>query len=290
MRRSFVRILGIMKPLPSATRSLLVFALFVLCPSFAHAQAPQQGQFEPVSGQPGKDVVWVPTPAMVVDKMLDMARITPQDFVVDLGSGDGRNIIAAAKRGARGRGVEYNPDMVALSQRTATKEGVGDRAIFVEGDMFAADFSDATVLALFLLPDNLNKLRDKFLALKPGTRIVANTFWIDGWEPDEEVKLPESECNQWCKVMLFVVPARVEGTWRFPQGELTLTQQYQMVSGSLTEGGRVTSISKGRMTGDQIAFSAGGAEYTGRLQGERIEGTVTSAGRATAWTATRSAP
>ena len=144
--------------------------------------------------------------------------------------------------------------MVALSQRTAIKEGVGDRAILVEGDMFAADFSDATVLALFLLPGNLDRLRDKFLALKPGTRIVANTFWIDGTDPDEEVKLSESECNQWCKVMLFVVPARVEGTWRFPQGELTLTQQYQMVSGTLAEGGRVTSISMGRMTGDQIAF------------------------------------
>jgi SAM-dependent methyltransferase len=269
-------------------RSLLVFALCVHCPSFAHAQTTRQdGQFEPVSGQPGKDVVWVPTPEIVVNAMLDMARITPQDFVVDLGSGDGRNIIAAAKRGARGRGVEYNPDMVALSQRTAAKEGVGDRAIFVEGDMFAADFSDATVLALFLLPDNLNRLHDKFLALKPGTRIVANTFWIDGWDPDEEVQLPESQCNQWCKVMLFVVPARVEGTWRFSQGELTLAQQYQVASGMVTEAGRVMAISEGRITGDQIAFTAGGAKYTGRVQGERIEGTITSAGGVTGWTATR---
>ena len=215
--------------------------------------------------------------------MLDMAKVTPQDFVVDLGSGDGRNIISAAKRGARGRGVEYNPDMVALSQRTAAKEGVSDRAIFVEGDMFAADFSDATVLALFLLPDNLEKLRDKFLALKPGTRIVANTFWIEGWEPDEVVELTGAECTdrgaRSC-CLSFRHVSRERGA--LPQGELTLKQQFQMVSGTLAEGGRVTSITMGKMTGDQIAFSAGGAEYRGRLQGERIEGTVTSGGQVSA--------
>jgi ubiquinone/menaquinone biosynthesis C-methylase UbiE len=273
------------------TRSFVVSLLAGVFAGIAQAQtAGQIGQFEPKVGQPGKDVVWVPTPQMIVDMMLDMARITPQDFVVDLGSGDGRNIITAAKRGARGRGVEYNPDMVALSQRTAAKEGVSDRATFVEGDMFAADFSDATVLALFLLPDNLNKLRDKFLALKPGTRIVANTFWIDGWSPDEEVELPDTECTDWCKVMLFVVPARVEGTWRFSQGELTLKQQFQAVTGTLTEAGRSTPISKGKMTGDQIDFTLAGAEYRGRLQGDRIDGTITLNGQVSAWTATRGAP
>ena len=278
----------------SLTRLLFLFALSVFYQPFAYAQATQQGaEFEPVSGQPGKDVVWVPTPEIVVERMLDLAKVTPQDFVVDLGSGDGRNVIGAAKRGARGRGVEFNPDMVALSRRVATKEGVADRAIFVEGDMFAAEFSDATVLALFLLPDNLNKLKDKFLALKPGTRIVANTFWIDGWEPDEQVDLPGSECTTWCKIMLFTVPARVEGTWRFPQGELTLTQQYQTVSGNLTEGGRTTPISRGRMNGEEIVFTVGGdqsIQYRGRLQGDRIEGTVTSAGKSTPWTATRATP
>ena len=276
----------------SVARSLLVLWLACSSAGIAHAQATEQAgaQFEPVVGQAGKDVVWVPTPQIVTDKMIEMARLTPQDFVVDLGSGDGRNIITAAKRGARGRGVEYNPDMVALSKRTASKEGVGDRAIFVEGDMFAADFSDATVLALFLLPDNLNKLRDKFLALKPGTRIVANTFWIEGWSPDEVAELPEPECTSWCRVMLFVVPARVEGTWRLPQGELTLTQRFQMISGTVAESGRVTSIEMGRMTGDQIAFNVAGAEYRGRVQGERIEGTVTSAGQVSPFTATRSTP
>jgi SAM-dependent methyltransferase len=251
------------------------------------AQAPQE-EFKPVVGQPGKDVVWVPTPQVVVDSMLDMARITPQDYVVDLGSGDGRNIISAAKRGARGRGVEYNPDMVALSRRNAAQEGVADRATFVEGDMFAADFSDATALALFLLPDNLTRLRDKFLALKPGTRIVANTFWIDGWEPDEQEQLPETDCENWCRVMLFIVPARIEGTWRHAQGELTITQQFQKISGTLGNGGRLTPIANGTMRGEQIRFTVDGAEYTGRVNGGRIEGTVTSDGRTTPWTATRS--
>jgi SAM-dependent methyltransferase len=216
--------------------------------------------------------------------MLDVAKVTPKDFVVDLGSGDGRNIITAAKRGARGRGVEYNPDMVALSRRNAEKEGVADRATFVEGDMFAAEFNDATVLALFLLPANLDKLRDKFMALRPGTRIVANTFWIEGWEPDFTDQLADTECTEWCKVMLFVVPARVDGTWRLPQGELTVKQSYQKFTGTLTENGRTTSITDGRLNGDQITFSAGTFKYAGRVNGNRIEGTATPGG---AWTATR---
>ena len=156
---------------------------------------PPQGVFEPKVGQAGKDVVWVPSPESTVEKMLDVAKVTPQDFVVDLGSGDGRNVIAAAKRGARALGVEYNPDMVELSKRNAAKAGVSEKASFVQGDMYAAEFSQATVLALFLLPDNLTKLRDKFAALKPGTRIVANTFGIEDWTADETVyhlgRLPE---------------------------------------------------------------------------------------------------
>jgi SAM-dependent methyltransferase len=271
----------------SAGRWALIFAFAGFFAISTHAQAPQE-EFKPVVGQPGKDVVWVPTPQLVVDKMLDMARITPEDFVVDLGSGDGRNIISAARRGARGRGVEYNRDMVALSRRNASREGVADRATFAEGDMFAADFSDATVLALFLLPDNLAKLRDKFLTLKPGTRIVANTFWIEGWEPDEKEELPDTECSDWCTVMLVIVPARVQGTWRGAQAELTIKQQFQKISGTLVEGGRISPIENGRMNGDQIRFTAAGVEYTGRVNGERIEGTVTSAGQAAPWTATRS--
>src|SRR6188474_499670 len=131
---------------------------------------PSLAQPGPFVGQPGKDVIWVPTPYVLVEKMLDLAKVTPQDFVMDLGSGDGRNIIAAAKRGARALGVEYNPDMVEFSKRTAAAAGVAERAMFVQGDMYEADISQATVLALFLLTENLNRLAPKFLSLRPGTR------------------------------------------------------------------------------------------------------------------------
>ncbi len=156
---------------------------------------PPSGQYEPKVGQAGKDVVWVPSPESTVEKMLDVAKVTPQDFVVDLGSGDGRNVIAAAKRGAKALGVEYNQDMVELSKRNAAAAGVSDKASFVQGDMYAAEFSQATVLALFLLPDNLLKLRDKFAALKPGTRIVANTFGIEEWTADETLTIAD-DCHE----------------------------------------------------------------------------------------------
>src|SRR5919106_1426202 len=154
--------------------------------------------FVPRSGQPGKDVVWVPSPPEMVSKMLEVAKVTPNDFVMDLGSGDGRNIIAAAKLGARGVGVEYNPDMVVLSNKLAKEAGVADKAQFVEGDMYEADISKASVMALFLLPVNMNKLAPKFLNLAPGSRIVANTFGIDGWDPDYRAHVTDTECESWC--------------------------------------------------------------------------------------------
>src|SRR5262249_23473040 len=147
--------------------------------------------------------------------------------------------IAAAKRGARALGVEFNPDMVELSKRIAAKEGVADKATFVEGDMYEANFSEATVLALFLLTENLNKLAPKFLALKPGTRIVGNGFGIAGWTADETGKA-EGDCGNWCTAYLYIVPAQVAGTWRLQQGELTLKQNYQMLSGTLSSGGNST--------------------------------------------------
>jgi len=245
----------------------------------------QTKPYQPTVGQPGKDVVWVPTPEEMVEKALDLAAVTPNDFVIDLGSGDGRNVIAAAKRGARALGVEYNPDLVELSKRNAAAAGVGDRASFVQGDMFEADISKATVMALFLLPDNMKKLRAKFLDLKPGTRIVANTFGIEGWSPDES-KTYEDGCNSWCTVMLWIVPAKVAGTWRVPSGELKLEQDFQNVSGTLGS----APIEKGRLRGDAISFTSGGAEYTGRVNGNTIEGTVKSADGQRPWTATRATP
>ena len=188
--------------------SLLLLAPLLLLSPLAGAQAPVQGA-EPYVGQPGKDVIWVPTPPSLVEKMLDMAAVTPQDLVMDLGSGDGRNIIAAAKRGASAVGVEYDSDLVVLSRKRAADEGVAERARFVQGDMYEADVSQATVLALFLLPDNLSKLKPKFEKMKPGTRIVINAYQIAGWEP-KEVGVAGGECAPWCTAYLYVVPARAD--------------------------------------------------------------------------------
>jgi precorrin-6B methylase 2 len=259
--------------------SVLVAVALVLSVEGASAQTTT---FEPTPGQAGKDVVWVPTPAELVEKMLDMAKVTPQDLVIDLGSGDGRNVIAAAKRGARAIGFEYNPEMVALSRRRAKEAGVSDRATFIEGDMFEADISKATVLALFLLPSNLDKLAPKFLALKPGTRIVNNTFNVTGWEADATEKV-EGDCTSWCTGMLNIVPAKVAGTWRVGSNDLTLTQEFQMVSGTLG----TTAIAEGRLNGEQITFKAGQTEYKGRVSGDRMEGTATTAGKEEKWTATK---
>jgi SAM-dependent methyltransferase len=237
-----------------------------------------EGTFKPIVGQEGKDVVWVPTPPVLVEKMLDMAKVTPQDFVMDLGSGDGRNIIAAAKRGARAVGVEYNANMVELATRTAQEEGVGDRAKFIQGDMYEADISQATVLALFLLPENLRRLTPKFLELKPGTRIVANHFGIDGWEADETGRT-EGECMAWCTALLYIVPAKVAGTWKLPQGDLALEQKFQVVSGSYTSNGATVPVKNARLKGDEIAFAIGDTEYSGRVSGDAMQGA--------GWTATR---
>jgi SAM-dependent methyltransferase len=239
-------------------------------------------QYEPRVGQPGKDVVWVPSPEATVEKMLDVAKVTPQDFVVDLGSGDGRNVIAAARRGARALGVEYNPDMVELSKRNAQQAGVAQKATFVQGDMYAAEFSDATVLALFLLPDNLKKLRPKFADLKPGTRIVANTFGIEGWTAEEEVTLSQ-DCTSWCTVILYIVPANVDGAWKTPQGTLALKQSFQTVSGTLGS----APLENVKLRGDQLTFTAGGAAYSARVAGDAMKGTSKSGASETVWSAAR---
>jgi len=259
-------------------------ALFVLLFSLGAANATAQtATYEPTPGQAGKDVVWVPTPQELVEKMLDMAKVTPQDIVIDLGSGDGRNVIAAAKRGARAYGFEFNPEMVALSRRRAQEAGVADRATFIEGDMFEADISKATVMALFLLPSNLDKLAPKFLALRPGTRMVNNTFQVTGWEADA-TETVEGSCTSWCTSHLNIIPAKVAGTWRLGTDDLTLTQEFQLVSGTLGS----TPIAGGRLTGEQFSFKVGETQYNGKVAGDRMEGTVTTAGKTQNWTATKS--
>jgi 2-polyprenyl-3-methyl-5-hydroxy-6-metoxy-1,4-benzoquinol methylase len=220
-----------------------------------------------------------------VNKMLDMAKVTPKDYVIDLGSGDGRTVITAAKLGAKASGIEYNPEMVELSKRNAAKEGVSDRATFAKADLFESDLSQATVITLFLLPDINLKLRSKILDLKPGTRIVSNTFTMGEWTADETATVNE-DCQSYCTALLWIVPAKVAGTWQLPQGTLNLKQTFQMISGTIRSGNVSTPITNGRLRGDQISFTAGGAQYTGRVNGNVIDGNV-KGGSDSKWRATR---
>ncbi len=262
--------------------SLAMFVSAIAIPLYAQSQANEP--FTPQVGQAGKDVIWVPSPQALVDKMLDMAKVTPKDFVIDLGSGDGRTVITAAKRGAHALGIEYNPDMVALSRRNAEKAGVGEMAKFVHADIFKSDFSRASVITMFLLTDLNLKLRPTILSLKPGTRIVSNTFKMGEWEPDQTFELG---CDTYCTAYLWIVPAKVEGKWRLAHGELALNQEFQKITGTLKNGASALPISRGRLHGDEISFVAGGSEYRGRVHGKTIEGTVKAGGSSSAWSAQR---
>jgi len=278
-----------MKASHSARRALLILSLIVLVAgAFAQAQQqqPPPGQFQPTQGQAGKDVIWLPTSQTLVDKMLDLGKVTAQDIVFDLGSGDGRTVITAAKRGARAFGIEYNPDMVELSKRAAAEAGVGEKATFEKADLFETDFSKATVITMFLLPDINLRLRPKILDLKPGTRIVSNSFTMGEWTADDTVTVTE-DCSTYCTAYLWIVPAKAAGEWQSAQGELTLGQEFQMVTGSLKNGVVSTPIAGGKLLGDQISFTAGSAHYAGRVNGSTIEGTVASNGKAEKWSASR---
>ena len=264
------------------------YTLFVLSSAALAQQTAPQKPFEPVSGQAGKDVVWVPSPPDMVNKLMELGQVTSKDFVIDLGSGDGRNVIAAAKLGAQALGVEYNPDMVALSRKRAQDAGVADKAQFVEADMYEYDISKATVMALFLLPVNMNRLAPKFFNLAPGSRIVANTFGIEGWEPDARVTLPPaSECESWCEALLWIVPAKIAGTWTMPNGSMTLTQDYQAVQGTITIGGQAQNVVMGRLKGEEVAFAAGGVTYKGIAKGNTITGSMMTPKGEVPWTASR---
>ncbi|HET7670522.1 MAG TPA: methyltransferase domain-containing protein [Burkholderiales bacterium] len=246
----------------------LALALFS---TFAFAQAQKApAAYEPSVGQAGKDVVWVPTPQALVDKMLDMAKVTPNDFVMDLGSGDGRTVITAAKRGARAVGIEYNPEMVELSKRNAEKEGVAGKAQFMKADLFQTDLSKATVITMFLLPDINLKLRPKILSLKPGTRVVSNTFTMAEWQADETATVQEGCDGSWCTALFWIVPAKVGGNWKVPQGDLILKQEFQMLTGTLNSQGKSTPVT-GRVRGEEVTVNAGGQTLRGRMNGKQLE-------------------
>jgi len=291
------------------SRAALLASLIVVV-QCAQSQ-PADKEYAPKIGQEGKDVVWVPTPHALVEKMLDMAQVGPNDYVIDLGSGDGRIVIAAAKRGARALGIELEPELVELSRRNAEKAGVSGKASFVKADIFESDFSQATVITIYLLPQLNYQLLPKMLALKPGTRIVSNSFYMAEWKADGEGKVvsirsffapalkrirefvPDSVieyftdyCTFFCTAHLWVVPAKVAGQWQSPQGDLNLRQKFQVVEGTLGPGERAIPIANGRLHGEQLSFSAGGADYSGRVSGGRIEGRVNAGGKVTLWNAT----
>ena len=261
-----------------AILSSLVMIAFTANVTFA--QATGQKPFEPQVGQAGKDVVWVPTPQAVVDKMLDMAKAGKGDVVFDLGSGDGRTVITAAKRGARAYGVEYNPDMVTLSQNNAKAAGVAQTATFIQADLFeyvkGAEFKNATVITMFLLPSINMKLRPTILDLKPGTRIASNTFTMEDWQADETATVTDGCSSSWCTALFWIVPAKVAGTWSTPNGALTLTQNFQMLSGTLG-----SQAIQGRLRGSEITFTAGNQKFSGTVNGNTIAFTSPSAMTAT---------
>ena len=271
----------------SLYRRALVTTFVSLCAAsvFAAQPAKKDSGFEPMVGQEGKDVVWVPTSQALVNRMLDMAKLTAKDVHFDLGSGDGRTVITAAKRGADATGVEYNPDMVALSRRNAQKEGVGDKAKFIQGDIFETDFSKATVITLFLLPELNVKLRPKILDMKPGTRVVSNSFTMGDWEADRTLNATEKEgCTSYCTAYLWIVPAKVEGKWKLPEGELVLKQTYQKLAGTLN--GKA-QVSKGTVRAEQVTFTAGGSQYSAKVNGDTMTGTVKTGGKSSNFTATK---
>jgi SAM-dependent methyltransferase len=245
--------------------------------------------YEPEYSQEGKDVVWVPTPEIIVDTMMDLAKVTADDYVIDLGSGDGRLVIAAAKRGARALGIEYDDNLVRYARREADKAGVSHRARFAKADIFATDFSAASVLTLFLLPEMNERLRPQILAMKPGTRVVANYFGIGDWSSDAAVHLPQrtEHCGHYCTAYLWIVPATVDGTWQTPQGELTFTQRYQYFKGTLTAADGKRDVMQGRLRGDALNFELGGVAYVGRVRGDVIEGSATRGSDVQRWSARR---
>lgn len=238
--------------------------------------------YAPQSGQPGKDVVWVPTPDTLVERMLDMAEVTPQDHLIDLGSGDGRTVIAAAQRGLTAHGIEYNPELVELAKRRAEAAGVADRASFEQADIFETDFSKAQVLTLFLLPELNERLRPQILDLEPGTRVVSNSFDMGDWEADRVDRLDDN-CARWCTALMWIVPAKVEGAWQLGEQPLRLKQSYQKVTGDL--GG--TPIEQGRVVGKELRFTVDGIDYVGTVVGNSLSGTA-SDGPVKNWTAIRS--
>jgi SAM-dependent methyltransferase len=255
-------------------------ALLIALPAAAQQKPKANGAYEPQVGQAGKDVIWVPTPDEVVDRMLRMAQVTPNDYVVDLGAGNGKIAIAAAKDfGARALGIEYNPEMAKHAQGNVEKAGVAGKARIIQGDIFVTDFTQATVVTMYLLPALNLKLRPQILAMRPGTRVVSHSFTMDDWEADETSSMDGRRAYFW------IVPANVAGAWQLEvtgggaseKTEMTLEQRYQKIEGTLGLGPVQGGLREARLRGFNISFTYVDAksvrrEFTGRVSGGRMEG------------------
>jgi hypothetical protein len=275
---------------PSRAMSLVAFALALSLPGFATAQDyPQYGDelYRPKLRQEGKDVMWLPTPDVMVTRMLQAAKVTPRDLVVDLGAGEGRIPIAAAKEfGATALGIEYDAKLAALAQRNAQRAGVAERVKIIQGDIFKEDFSRATVVTLYLLPDLNYQLRPQLLRMKPGTRIVSHMWDMGEWESDEAFEVDGSAAYLW------IVPAPVAGRWKLeadrfaPETRIELTQQFQRVGGTMTIGGKAQPLLGAYVQGDILGFTYldtdGGIRSARlRVEGDILRGQLRFAGHLT---------
>lgn len=263
-----------------------VFILFFIPGTLFCQTNTGNSDYEPELGQAGKDVIWYPTPHQLVDVMISMADLTPNDHLIDLGSGDGRIVIAAAKKGINATGVEYNPEMVEYSKKYAEREGVAGKTDFVEADFFEYDLSKATVITMFLLPEINRKLKPKLLELKPGTRIITNSFSMQDWPYDEIGEINDQSVS-WNTAFMWIVPAKVEGSWKFNGGEMYLTQNYQMLNGNITAGGKSYPINSGKMRGNVIEFTCNGVTYKCTVNNNRMKGTAGKEGTVAEWEASK---
>ena len=272
------------------TQSLIAFAAVSLLALGSAAEGRTRAEcerdYKPQVGQAGKDVVWVPTPDELVNRMLTMAKVTPKDYVVDLGAGDGKIAIAAGKKfGATSLGIEYNPDMARLAQCYVQAEGVGDKVKIVQGDIFKEDFSKATVVTMYLLPELNMRLRPTILAMKPGTRVASHQFSMGDWEADETAEI------EYRTAYLWIVPAKVEGNWTFREegGKTTfnvaMTQKFQRISGDAGMGGNRNPLVGATLRGEEIKFAFNDDKgqtrtLTGTVRGNEITGTLRGPGSA----------
>ncbi len=259
------------------------FLLYVLLTSWLNlaiaSTTTPAAEYKPQVGQEGKDVIWVPTPEGLIDKMLAAAKVNDKDTLFDLGAGDGIIAITAARQyGAKSVGIEYNPEMAQFARRKVAEAGMTDKVKIITGDIFQEDFSAATVVTLYLMPHLNLKLRPILLKMKPGTRVVSNTFTMGEWEPDETV------FDQHWKGYFWVVPAQIEGAWVMTGMEggplrLNISQSFQNIGGTLTRGGQTLTLLGAKLRGDEVKFQFVTPDrkvhaFSGRLEGRRLTGTV----------------